>query len=155
MREGPSDNSQVGHGQWRRKLENFEGDGDKNIGVKGGYSHENSSVLAPYLLPMGNFYIFLDFSFPFFIFPSYFLPPRNFRRGRSPTENFRRGHVPRPPGSAACGHGFRNLKCHIARFTICHVDYRVFLFCSCDNPIISYRPTAEAISLPLKNILGT
>ncbi len=32
--------------QWRRKLENFEGDGVEKIGVKGGYPLENSLVLV-------------------------------------------------------------------------------------------------------------
>ncbi len=48
--------------QWRQKLENFEGDGDEKVGVKGGYSLANSSVLAH----LDNFarstFLFLSFS---------------------------------------------------------------------------------------------
>ncbi len=31
--------------QWRRKLENFEGDGDEKIGVKGGLPQSSSFIL--------------------------------------------------------------------------------------------------------------
>ena len=45
--------------QWRRKLENFEGDGDEKLRVKGGHPLENSSVLQSIcFLPRENFATF-------------------------------------------------------------------------------------------------
>ncbi len=34
---------------WRRKLENFKGDGDENSGVKGRLPLQNSAILALFL----------------------------------------------------------------------------------------------------------
>ena len=44
-----------GQHQWRRKLENIEGGGCEKVGVKGGYSLENSSVLANLFTANGTF----------------------------------------------------------------------------------------------------
>ena len=53
-----------GSHQWQRKLENFEGDRDKNFGVKGGYPLENLSVFAHLLTVYGEF---CYFSFLFYV----------------------------------------------------------------------------------------
>ena len=52
----------------RRKLENFEGNGDEKFGVKGGYPLEKSSVLAHFFTAYGKFYYFSWFFFPFLDF---------------------------------------------------------------------------------------
>ena len=54
--------------QWRRKLENFEGDGDEKIGVKGVTPSKIHRFWPICLLPLDNFATFLDFPFLFFIF---------------------------------------------------------------------------------------
>ncbi len=59
-------------GQWQRKLRNFEGDWDENIGVKGVTPSKTHQLWPICLLSMDNFAIFIDFSFLLFIFPSYF-----------------------------------------------------------------------------------
>ena len=100
-------------------LENFDGDGDEKLGVKGGYL-ENSSFWGPgflaphfvYCMPMENFATFLFSSSsslfpPYFSLSPFFLPPWNFRgRGTFPTKKIRGGTrlpVPRlPPPMDIC-----------------------------------------------------
>ena len=89
--------SHMSHKQRRRKLENFEGDGDKKFRVKGGYPLETSSVFGPFVYWLWTmllfFLIFLSFSW----FLSLIFLPQNFRGDVPLTENFRRGHVTHPP----------------------------------------------------------
>ena len=104
--------------QWRRKLKNFEGDGDENFGVKGGgLPLKTSSVMAHLFTAYGELCYFSLFFFPFFIFLPNFLPPWNFR-GTSPTKNFRGKHVPRHPRfHRLCFHhkNVRRIKIHLDR----------------------------------------
>ena len=98
----------LGHSQWRWKLENFEEDGDKKIGVKGVYTpsktHRFWSIC---LLYMENFLLFFIFSFLFFIF-FIVLPPLNFffwGGETSPALKILEGHISHNPvmmGTVLC-----------------------------------------------------
>ncbi len=93
--------------QWRRKLEKFEGDGTKNLGLR--------EALPPWrLISFGRFVYCLWTTLLFFLslslfFSPIFLPPRNCRgKGTSPSLKILDGEmfpVPRlpSPASAACG----------------------------------------------------
>ena len=76
------------------ELENFEEDGNEKIGGKGGYPRKLISF-GP-LLSVGNFAIFLAFSFLFFIFSSYFSSSFGILGGTPPLKILG-GHVPPPP----------------------------------------------------------
>ena len=70
--------------QWRRKLENFEGDGDEKKGlIKGGYPSKSHRFWHILFTAYGKFCYFSWFFFPllYFFSVSYFIPPRNFRGG--------------------------------------------------------------------------
>ncbi len=85
------------------ELENFEEDGNEKIGGKGGYPRKLISF-GP-LLSVGNFAIFLAFSFLFFIFSSYFSSSFGILGGTPPLKILG-GHVPPPR--------FRRLSCQIS-----------------------------------------
>ena len=89
--------------EWRRKLENFEGDGNEKLGVKVGYHLENS-VLAHFFTAYREFCYFSLFFFPFLYFSLHFFFLLGILGGggRSLNENLRGGgHVPSSPASAA------------------------------------------------------